>query len=398
MGKRFLIWSNPRDALVHLTYFLMLLGGVNIFSASFVAAGDMFGNGYHYLIRYFIYGAVGLVLMHWIGRKWDYHKVFRYNQIFCAGCTALLIAVDIFGKGIKGAQRWLIIGPFSFQPSEFVNRAVILRGADCLGRLMEQGIPPRLHKKETCKAFLEAAFMSFLVLIQPDMGTAAIILTLMIVLYLLAGLPWKDFSILLGGLLGGAVAAVIQAPYRMNRVRIWLTPELDPQGNGYQAVQAKMAIGSGGLFFGESAGMGTSKFFYLPEAHTDFAFAVFCQEWGFVGALFLILVFLLMGLSLYRIGQNTQDRRGFLLVSGVNFLVVGQAIANMAMVCGILPVIGVPLSFISYGGTSLIITLVGIGLVLSVYRMETEGKRQPAPAAGKPVSRPVRKETGRWSR
>ena len=88
MGKRFLIWSNPRDALVHLTYFLILLGGVNIFSASFVAAGDMFGNGYHYLIRYFIYGAVGLVLMHWIGRKWDYHKVFRYNQIFCAGCTA----------------------------------------------------------------------------------------------------------------------------------------------------------------------------------------------------------------------------------------------------------------------------------------------------------------------
>jgi len=398
MGKRFLIWSNPRDALVHLTYFLMLLGGVNIFSASFVAAGDMFGNGYHYLIRYFIYGVVGLVLMHWIGRKWDYHKVFRYNQIFCAGCTALLIAVDIFGKGIKGAQRWLIIGPFSFQPSEFVKLAVILLGADCLGRLMEQGIPPRLHKKETCKAFLEAAFMSFLVLIQPDMGTAAIILTLMIVLYLLAGLPWKDFSILLGGLLGGAVAAVIQAPYRMNRVRIWLTPELDPQGNGYQAVQAKMAIGSGGLFFGESAGMGTSKFFYLPEAHTDFAFAVFCQEWGFVGALFLILVFLLMGLALYRIGQNTQDRRGFLLVSGVNFLVVGQAIANMAMVCGILPVIGVPLSFISYGGTSLIITLVGIGLVLSVYRMETEGKRQPAPAAGKPVSRPVRKETGRWSR
>ena len=118
--------------------------------------------------------------------------------------------------------------------------------------------------------------------------------------------------------------------------------------------------------------MGTSKFFYLPEAHTDFAFAIFCQEWGFLGALFLMLVFLLMGLALYRIGQNTQDRKGFLLVSGVNFLVVGQAIANMAMVCGILPVIGVPLSFISYGGTSLIITLVGIGLGLAVYRMEME--------------------------
>ena len=189
--------------------------------------------------------------------------------------------------------------------------------------------------------------MSFLVLIQPDMGTASIILTLMIVLYLLAGLPWKEFGILVGVLLGGAVAAVIQAPYRLNRMRIWLTPELDPQGNGYQAVQAKMAIGSGGIF-GEPFGMGTSKFFYLPEAIRILPLP-FSAGWGFLGALFLMLVFLLMGLALYRIGQNTQDRKGFLLVSGVNFLVVGQAIANMAMVCGILPVIGVPLSFISYG-------------------------------------------------
>ena len=401
MGKRFLIWDNPRDALVNLVYFLMILGGVNIFSASFVAAADMFGNGYHYLIRYAIYGAIGLGLMHWVGRKWDYHQFFRVDQLLCVGCTVLLIAVDIFGKATKGAQRWLILGPFSFQPSEFVKLAVILLGAHFLGRVMEQGKTPHLHRKDTCQAFLEAAFMSFLVLIQPDMGTASIILTLMIVLYLLAGLPWKEFGILVGVLLGGAVAAVIQAPYRLNRMRIWLTPELDPQGNGYQAVQAKMAIGSGGIF-GEPFGMGTSKFFYLPEAHTDFAFAIFCQEWGFLGALFLMLVFLIMGLALYRIGQNTQDRKGFLLVSGVNFLVVGQAIANMAMVCGILPVIGVPLSFISYGGTSLIITLVGIGLVLSVYRMEMERGKQPAgsrvPPSGNRPFQPGRKETGRWTR
>ena len=283
MGKRFLIWDNPRDALVNLVYFLMILGGVNIFSASFVAAADMFGNGYHYLIRYAIYGAIGLGLMHWVGRKWDYHQFFRVDQLLCVGCTVLLIAVDIFGKATKGAQRWLILGPFSFQPSEFVKLAVILLGAHFLGRVMEQGKTPHLHRKDTCQAFLEAAFMSFLVLIQPDMGTASIILTLMIVLYLLAGLPWKEFGILVGVLLGGAVAAVIQAPYRLNRMRIWLTPELDAQGNGYQAVQAKMAIGSGGIF-GEPFGMGTSKFFYLPEAHTGFCLCHFLPGMGLSGS------------------------------------------------------------------------------------------------------------------
>ena len=119
-------------------------------------------------------------------------------------------------------------------------------------------------------------------------------------------------------------------------------------------VQSLMSIGSGGLV-GKPFGLGSGKFFYLPEAHTDFAFAIFCQEWGFFGALFLIVLFLLMAAAIHQIALNTKDERGFLLVTGVNFLVVGQAVANMAMVCGILPVIGVPLSFISYGGTALIV-------------------------------------------
>ena len=384
MGKRFLIWDNPRDALVNLVYFLMILGGVNIFSASFVAAADMFGNGYHYLIRYAIYGAIGLGLMHWVGRKWDYHQFFRVDQLLCVGCTVLLIAVDIFGKATKGAQRWLILGPFSFQPSEFVKLAVILLGAHFLGRVMEQGKTPHLHRKDTCQAFLEAAFMSFLVLIQPDMGTASIILTLMIVLYLLAGLPWKEFGILVGVLLGGAVAAVIQAPYRLNRMRIWLTPELDPQGNGYQAVQAKMAIGSGGIF-GEPFGMGTSKFFYLPEAHTDFAFAIFCQEWGYIGALFLIACFVIMAWAMVTIAMNTKDRRGYMLVAGSTLFLIGQAAANMAMVTGLFPVIGVPLMFISYGGTSLIANMFTLGLVVAVSRNEsTRETMEERIAAGLP--------------
>ena len=397
MGKRIMFWDNARDALLSLVFFLLVLGAVNVFSASYVAAADMFGNGYHYLLRYGIFSLAGLLVMFGIEKKVDYHWLFKYDQIFCVLLTGILIAVDIFGRATKGAQRWVILGPISFQPSEFVKLAVILLGAHYLGQLMEQGKRPHLLRRDTGMAFWETAFLSFLVLIQPDMGTAAIIMTLMIILYILAGLPMKEFWSLLGVAFVGAAAAVIQAPYRLNRILFWLHTEQDPQGKGYQAIQSFNAIGSG-RFFGEPFGMGTGKFFYLPEAHTDFAFANYCQEWGFLGAVFLILVFLLLGVVLYHIGQRTQDRKGFLLVSGVNFLVVGQAFANMAMVCGVLPIIGVPLSFISYGGTSLIMTMGAIGLVLSVYKDEHKKHRRSReiPAEKPAASRPGVPAAGRW--
>ncbi|WP_416181345.1 FtsW/RodA/SpoVE family cell cycle protein [Acidaminococcus timonensis] len=397
MGKRIMFWDNARDALLSLVFFLLVLGAVNVFSASYVAAADMFGNGYHYLLRYGIFSLAGLLVMFGIEKKVDYHWLFKYDQIFCVLLTGILIAVDIFGRATKGAQRWVILGPISFQPSEFVKLAVILLGAHYLGQLMEQGKRPHLLRRDTGMAFWETAFLSFLVLIQPDMGTAAIIMTLMIILYILAGLPMKEFWSLLGVAFVGAAAAVIQAPYRLARILFWLHPEQDPQGKGYQAIQSFNAIGSG-RFFGEPFGMGTGKFFYLPEAHTDFAFANYCQEWGFLGAVFLILVFLLLGVVLYYIGQRTQDRKGFLLVSGVNFLVVGQAFANMAMVCGVLPIIGVPLSFISYGGTSLIMTMGAIGLVLSVYKDEHKKHRRSReiPAEKPAASRPGVPAARRW--
>ena len=279
--------------------------------------------------------------------------------------------MDVFGKATKGAQRWLMIGTFSFQPSEFVKLAILILGAGYLGHLMEKGLRPHLLKSKVNLAFIEAVIVTIMVAIQPDVGTAGIIMGLMIILYIIAGLPLKEVSILGGVGLLVVAGAIVKAPYRLNRVLIWLNPWSDPQGNGYQAVQSFVSIGSGG-WLGTSFGMGTGKFFFLPEAHTDFAFAIFCQEWGFVGALGLITLFLLLAAAIYRIGQNTTDKAGFLLVTGANFFVVGQAIANMAMVCGLLPVIGVPLSFISYGGTSLIATLIAIGLIISVYRSEVK--------------------------
>jgi len=350
---------------------LMLLGGVNIFSASFVVADAMFNNGYHYLFRYILLGIGGLIAMFIFGWKIDYHKWLAKKHWIFLLVFFLLLAVDVFGKATKGAQRWLMIGSFSFQPSEFVKLAVLILGAGYLGHLMDKGLRPHLFKTKVNMAFIEACILTAMVAVQPDVGTAGIIMGLMIILYIIAGLPLKEVGVLLGAGLVVVTGAIIKAPYRLNRVLVWLNPWSDPQGNGYQAVQSFVSIGSGG-WMGTSFGMGTGKFFFLPEAHTDFAFAIFCQEWGFLGALGLMILFLVLAGAIYRIGQNTTDKAGFLLVTGANFFIVGQAIANMAMVCGLLPVIGVPLSFISYGGTSLIATLTAVGLVISVYRSEVK--------------------------
>ena len=229
MQKRFLIWENPRDAIVSLVLFLMLLGCVNVFSASFVTAADMFGNGYHYLIRYAAYGAVGLAFMYWLGWKTDYHNFFNYNSQIYAIFLAILIGVDVFGKTTKGAQRWVTMGSISFQPSEFVKLAVIIMGAGYLGHLMVKGKKPRLMDLGSNLAFWATAVLAALVLLQPDMGTAAIIMALITVLYIVAGLDLREIGILGGAGLVVSIAAILQAPYRMNWVRLWIDPYLTPR-------------------------------------------------------------------------------------------------------------------------------------------------------------------------
>ena len=234
-----------------------------------------------------------------------------------------------------------------------------------------------------------------LVIKQPDLGTAAIIFALGLGMYILAGIPmWQVMSTVTAtGLLG--VIFTLTSSYRMDRVHVWFDPWLDPRGKGYQMVQSLLAIGSGGLT-GTPWGHGAGKFFYLPEAHTDFAFAIFCQENGFLGAMFLLLLFALLGLAFCNITINARDRRGFLLAGGVTFLIIGQAVANMAMVCGILPVIGVPLIFISYGGSSMVLSMAAIGLLLSVYDEEVKEAEQEAmpPEERRDNLRMVRNE--RW--
>ena len=232
------------------------------------------------------------------------------------------------------------------------------------------------HRQAHLSSFpiILALFMGLMIYKQPDLGTAAIVVGLAVILYLVAGLSKTDFLVLGSLSLIGVFYLTTAASYRAERIEAWFDPWMFKETSGYQTVQSLMAIGSGG-FFGNGLGMGLSKFYYLPEAHTDFAFAVLCQEMGFVGAVAVIL--LLSGLAFYggKIAAETNDGYGKILVMGIICLIVGQGIANIAMVSGLLPVIGVPLPFISYGGTSLIINMFSIGVLINIGRYNAKLRR-----------------------
>lgn len=388
MQKHFLIWDNPRDAVIWLVAALLAIGCINVFSASFVEAADMFGDGYFYLKRYIAFAVCGFAIMLYLAFKGpDYHLWLskHWLNIIYFVVLALLVAVEAVGVTTKGAQRWLYIGGFSLQPSELAKLAVIMVCAGELGRRLKKHLRTGLFDYPDCKALVMSGVYGLLVLVQPDMGTAAIVVALCVGMYILAGLQLRWLLFLMAAGLVVVAGLIAIAPYRLQRVLVWFDPWSDPSNAGYQMVQSLISIGSGGVL-GAPWGQGSGKFFYLPEAHTDFAFAIYCQEWGFVGAAFLIFLFVLLGMALFRMAASCHDEEGFMLVSGVTLLVVGQAAANMLMVCGCLPVIGVPLSFISYGGTSMVVSLTALGLALSVYKAEArrEKREQMLREAGMP--------------
>lgn len=370
MEKIIEILKKPNILICFLVLILMGIGSINVLSASYIDAEDMSGNGYYFFFRYVIFAAISFLAM-LVVSKIDYHRFLTKNSLwfFYIVVLGMLIVVDAIGIANKGAQRWLYLGPVSIQPSELAKVFVIMFTAKLLGDAIEKNKKISLFSGVGRFCVLASMVLSGLVYLQPDLGTAAIIAGLMVCVFIVAGISKSQIMALLGTGLAGAVVFTVSTPYRLERIKVWFDPWLDEMGAGYQMVLSLLTIGSGGLV-GTNWGQGTGKYLYLPESHTDFAFAVYCQENGFIGAVFLMILFLLLGCALFKIAVTAKDKRGFLLVSGITFLIVGQAFANMAMVCGIFPVIGVPLVFISYGGSSMMISAVSLGLALSVYNME----------------------------
>ena len=203
---------------------------------------------------------------------------------------------------------------------------------------------------------------------EPDMGTASIILGIPLIMLVVAGLKKEKIYKMVGVVIAGVILMILRQPYRLDRLKVTWDPWSDAQNVGYQTVQSLSAIGSGELT-GMGLGVGVSKYDYLPEAHTDFAFAIFCQENGFLGAIFVFLLFAAFAVYATRVAAKAKDEYGQILAMGIMILIVGQAIANLLMVAGMLPVVGVPLPFISYGGTSLIITMAAIGILVNIGRV-----------------------------
>ncbi|WP_425059328.1 putative peptidoglycan glycosyltransferase FtsW [Sporomusa carbonis] len=369
------LWISPAEAVFYICGILFLIGTVNVFSASFVLGGQLFHDSYFFVIRHLISFAIGFVAM-LIAAKIDYRKINRgWLLIAIFAAIGLLLAVHFGGVDANGARRWLRIGSFKFQPSEVAKLTAIIITAAYLGGRLDRGQPISLKSWPLAITLV----MGVLVLKQPDMGTAVVIVGLSLVLYILAGISKQEIYYLGLAALGMTVYLIYAAAYRAERIWAWIDPWAYQQTSGYQMVQSLLAIGSGGMF-GSGLGMGASKFHYLPEAHTDFAFAVLCQEMGFVGAALVLVLLGAMAWYGVQIARRAPDGYGFMLAVGVITLVVGQAVGNIAMVSGILPVTGVPLPFISFGGTSLIVNCAAIGLLISVGRRTGSKVFQPGEA------------------
>lgn len=362
---------------------LIAIGAMNVYNATYymnMAAGD---GPYTHFVKH-----IGvLVLSLAIGGlvAWLPKGFIRGGAVMWVGFTlVLLLLVVVAGHRANGATRWIMLAGFSLQPSEVAKVTGLIWAASFLSKRIQKGekitlikrfLRPFFHvfdrkKKENTFRSMIAYFwplygplaMALFVLIQPDMGTAGMILLFPLLLYVVAGLP--IFEIFLGAGITVALFAilVIAEPYRMDRVVVLWDPFSYAANRGYQTVQSLIAVGSGGLF-GQSVGEGMSKFLYLPEQYTDFAYAVFSQEFGFIGSVFVLILYLVFLLAGFAAARKLKETYAALLVYGLTMLISVQGIVNIAMVIGCFPVTGIPLPFISYGGSSLLMNIISVALI-----------------------------------
>lgn len=362
---------------------LIAIGAMNVYNATYymnMAAGD--GPYTHFLKHV---GVLGLSLAIGAVVAWLPKGFIRGGAVMWVGFTlVLLLLVVVAGHRANGATRWIMLAGFSLQPSEVAKVTGLIWAASFLSKRIQKGekitlikrfLRPFFHvfdrkKKENTFRSMIAYFwplygplaMALFVLIQPDMGTAGMILLFPVLLYVVAGLPIFEIFLGVGVAVFTFVLLVIAAPYRMDRVVVLWDPFSYAANRGYQTVQSLIAVGSGGLF-GQSVGEGMSKFLYLPEQYTDFAYAVFSQEFGFIGSVFVLLLYLVFLLAGFSAARKLKETYAALLVYGLTMLISVQGIVNIAMVIGCFPVTGIPLPFISYGGSSLIMNIISVALI-----------------------------------
>ncbi|MBZ5748708.1 MULTISPECIES: stage V sporulation protein E [Metabacillus] len=357
--------STPDFILVILTLLLLTIGLIMVYSASAVWATYKFDDSFFFAKRQLLFAGVGVIAMFFLMNV-DYWTWRSWAKVLIIVCFILLIAVLIPGIGMErnGSRSWIGVGAFSIQPSEFMKLAMIA----FLAKFLSENQKKITSFKKGLVPSLGLVFTAFgIIMLQPDLGTGTVMVGTCIVMIFVSGARISHFGWL--GLLGvaGFVGLVISAPYRIKRITSFLDPWEDPLGSGFQIIQSLYAIGPGGLV-GLGLGQSRQKFFYLPEPQTDFIFAILAEELGFIGG---SLVLLLFGLLLWRgvrIALGAPDLYGSFLAIGIISMVAIQVMINVGVVTGLMPVTGITLPFLSYGGSSLTLMLMAIGVLLNVSR------------------------------
>jgi cell division protein FtsW len=367
--KRILKRNESDRWLFGVTIVLCLLGAVMIFSASAVTAKQEYGHSYYFVLRQAVWLLLGVVGMFALMRM-DYRKLREPIVVYTALCAVVLMLVGAFFLDKSHAtHRWIRFGSVGFQPSEIAKLAVILYLAWFLDLKRKSSARLEFTKKDFLEYILPAIGPIFvcvcLILLEPDLGTSVDIVLIATAILFVAGLSWKWLA-------GGAAVAVpalailiLAAPYRVARFLAFIHPDRDPQGAGFQLMQSLIAVGSGG-FTGVGLMESKQKLFYLPEAQTDFIYAVICEELGFIGATIVIALFAVYAWRGLRAAFSAPDSFGRLLALGITTMVLCQALINFAVVLGLVPTKGIPLPFVSYGGSSLLVMLLATGVLLNI--------------------------------
>jgi cell division protein FtsW len=356
--------NNSDIILLYAIFGLLIFGLVMIASAGVGYSRIRFGDEYYFFKRQLLFGVLPGLLILTIVKNIDYRFWKKFSFLFFVVSIIFLILVFVpgFGAKIYGANRWIQLGPFSFQPAEMLKISLILY----LAAWIES-------RKEKIKDFYEGlmpfvmiiALVSFLLIKQPDIGTLGVIIMISMTMFFVSGAKISHIFMLGGAGVMALLALIKFETYRMNRLLVFLHPELDPRGIGYQINQALLAIGSGGIF-GVGLGHSLQKFNYLPEPVGDSIFAIIGEELGFFGESILIMLFVVFFLRGLKIAKNAPDIFGRLVAIGIVSWITLQAFINIAAISGLVPLTGIPLPFISYGGTSIIFLLTSIGILMNI--------------------------------
>ncbi len=358
--------KNKTDYIL-LSYFgiLLFFGLIMLTSASSPVGHERFGDAYFFIKRQLLFGFLPGTILFLVLAKLDYHLLKKYSLPIFVGAVSLLILVFIPGIGSTyntGTHSWLSVAGFSFQPAELAKLALIIYMSAMLAKLGRD-------ITDLKQGFLLALGLGFipiiLVILQPDIGTVSILFSILFAMLFVAGARWSHILGLAGAGLTGLVLMVVAAPYRAARLMTFLHPELDPQGIGYHINQAFLAIGSGGIF-GRGLGHSLQKYQYLPEVHSDSIYAVIAEEMGLIFAIAVVVLLVLIIARAFIVAKNAPDQFGRLLVAGIIIWLATQSFLNIGAIVGILPLTGVPLPFVSHGGTALMIAMGAVGIVVNV--------------------------------